>query len=168
LGRVDLRVDHGHFRNHMKIQESRRADNSVGRSRIGSGRHGGRPSQEQEATSSPQTYHQCLPRSLKMNHHLKFRCALMGVFTLRPCASAGKQQVVLDFFEIGWSVIVRSDRSASSQSKQNYLAQRRRAFCNGSVLVDRHLRGKTVGEGRPPCRPQALWKPHENPGVSKS
>jgi hypothetical protein len=31
-----------------------------------------------------------------------------GVFTPRPCASAGKQQVVLDFFEIGWSVIVRS------------------------------------------------------------
>ena len=48
-----------------------------------------------------------------------------GVFTPRPCASAGKQQVVLDFFEIGWSVIVRSDCSASSQSKQNYLAQRR-------------------------------------------
>ena len=49
-----------------------------------------------------------------------------GVFTPRPCASAGKQQVVLDFFEIGWSVILRSDRSVSSQSKQNYLAQRRR------------------------------------------
>ena len=32
----------------------------------------------------------------------------MDVFTLRPCDSAGKQQVVLDFFEIGWSVIVRS------------------------------------------------------------
>ena len=47
------------------------------------------------------------------------------VFTPRPCASAGKQQVVLDFFEIGWSVIVRSDCSASSQSKQNDLAQRR-------------------------------------------
>ena len=30
------------------------------------------------------------------------------VFTPRHCASAGKQQVVLDFFEIGWSVIVRS------------------------------------------------------------
>ena len=48
-----------------------------------------------------------------------------GVFTPRPCAFAGKQQVVLDFFEIGWSVIVCSDCSASSQSKQNYLAQRR-------------------------------------------
>ena len=57
---------------------------------------------------------------------LKSRRALMDVFTLRPCASAGKQQVVLDFFEIGWSVIVRSDCSASSQSKQNDLAQRRR------------------------------------------
>ena len=32
----------------------------------------------------------------------------------------------LDFFKIGWSVILRSDRSVSSQSKQNYLAQRRR------------------------------------------
>jgi hypothetical protein len=31
-----------------------------------------------------------------------------GVFTPRPCASAGKQQVVLEFIEIGWSVIVRS------------------------------------------------------------
>ena len=31
-----------------------------------------------------------------------------GVFTPRPCASARKQQVVLDFFEISWSVIVRS------------------------------------------------------------
>jgi len=29
LGRVDLRVDHGHFGNHMKIQESPRADNPV-------------------------------------------------------------------------------------------------------------------------------------------
>jgi hypothetical protein len=48
-----------------------------------------------------------------------------GVFTPRLCASAGNQQVVLDFFEIGWSVIVRSDCSASSQSKQNDLAQRR-------------------------------------------
>jgi hypothetical protein len=28
-----------------------------------------------------------------------------GVFTPRPC---GKIEVVLDFFEIGWSVIVRS------------------------------------------------------------
>jgi hypothetical protein len=32
----------------------------------------------------------------------------MDVFTPRPCASARKQQVVLDFFEISWSVIVRS------------------------------------------------------------
>ena len=47
LGRVDLRVDHGHCRNHMTIiRESPRADNSVGRFRINSGRHGGRPSQE--------------------------------------------------------------------------------------------------------------------------
>ena len=52
----------------------------------------------------------------------------MDVFTLRPCASAGNQQVVLDFFEIGWSVIVRSDRSASSESKQNYLARERGGF----------------------------------------
>jgi hypothetical protein len=34
----------------------------------------------------------------------------------------------LDFFEIGWSVIVRSDRSASSESKQNYLARERGGF----------------------------------------
>ena len=56
---------------------------------------------------------------------LKSRRALMDVFTPRPCASTRKQQVVLDFFEISWSVIVRSDCSASSQSKQNDLAQRR-------------------------------------------
>ena len=37
LGRVDLRVDHGHFGNHMKFQESPRADNPVRLSRIGSG-----------------------------------------------------------------------------------------------------------------------------------
>jgi len=49
LGRVDLRVDHGHFGNHMNIQEPPRAGNSVRLSRIGTGRHGGRPSQEQKA-----------------------------------------------------------------------------------------------------------------------
>ena len=51
LGRVDLRVDHGHFGNHIKIQESPRADIPLRLSRIGTGteRHGGRPSQEQTA-----------------------------------------------------------------------------------------------------------------------
>ena len=49
LGRVDLRVDHGHFGNHMKIQESPKADNPVRLFLIGSGRHGGRPSHEQQA-----------------------------------------------------------------------------------------------------------------------
>ena len=49
LGRVDLRVDHGHFRNHMNIKESPRADSPVRLSRIGTGRHGGRPSHEQQA-----------------------------------------------------------------------------------------------------------------------
>ena len=47
LGRVDLRVDHGQFGNHTNIPESPRADNPVRLSRIGTGRHGGRPSQEQ-------------------------------------------------------------------------------------------------------------------------
>ena len=37
LGRVDLRVDHGQFGNHMKIQDAPRADNPVRLSRIGSG-----------------------------------------------------------------------------------------------------------------------------------
>ena len=49
LGRVDLRVDHGHFGNHMKIQDARRADNPVRLFLICCGRHGGRPSQEQQA-----------------------------------------------------------------------------------------------------------------------
>ena len=52
LGRVDLRVDHGHFGNHMNIQESPRAGNSARLPRIGTGRHGGRPSQEQKANST--------------------------------------------------------------------------------------------------------------------
>ena len=52
LGRVDLRVDHGHFGNHMNIQESPRADNPIRVSRIGTGRHGGRPSHEQKANST--------------------------------------------------------------------------------------------------------------------
>jgi len=72
------------------------------------------------------------------------------VFTPRPCASAGKQQVVLDFFEIGWSVIVRS-RLFGKLTEQTELsraeAQGRRAFCNGSVLNHRHLPRKTVGGG---------------------
>ena len=51
-GRVDLRVDHGRFGTHMNIKESPRADNPVRLSRIGSGRHGGRPSQEQKANPS--------------------------------------------------------------------------------------------------------------------
>ena len=89
----------------------------------------------------------------------------MDVFTLRPCACAGKQQVVLDFFEIGWSVIVRSDRSASSESKQNYLARERGGtglFAMGQYWFIVICGGKTVGEGRPPCRPRALKKSHDN------
>jgi len=49
LGRVDLRVDRKQFRNHMKIQVSLWAVSHVSLSRIGTGRHGGRPSQEPEA-----------------------------------------------------------------------------------------------------------------------
>jgi hypothetical protein len=56
LGRVDLRVDYGHFGNHMNIQESPRANNPVRRSRIGTGRHGGRPSPEQKANPALPTY----------------------------------------------------------------------------------------------------------------
>ena len=37
LGRVDLRVDHGHFKNHITIQEVPKADGPARRSRIGSG-----------------------------------------------------------------------------------------------------------------------------------
>jgi len=48
------------------------------------------------------------------------------VFTLRPCASAGKQQVVLDFLRLAGVSLCAADCSASSQSKQNYLARRRR------------------------------------------
>ena len=60
LGRVDLRVDHGYFGNHMTIiQESPRANNSVGRFRIGCGRHGGRPSKGQEAIQRSQ--HRSMP-----------------------------------------------------------------------------------------------------------
>jgi len=43
----------------MKIQESRRADNSVRLLCIGTGRHGGRPSQEQYRT----TRRSSLPRA---------------------------------------------------------------------------------------------------------
>ena len=55
LGRVDLPVDHGHCGNHMNIQGAPRTDNPLGRSRIGIGRHKGRPSQEQKATPLPRT-----------------------------------------------------------------------------------------------------------------
>ena len=128
------------------IRDASKADDPVGLFRILSGRHRGRPSLKYEPTSSTQTYHQCLPRSLKMNHHLKFRRVLMDVFTLRPCACAGKQQVVLDFFEIGWSVIVRSDRSASSQSKQNYLARERGGFLQWvSIGSSSFAGGKLLG-----------------------
>jgi hypothetical protein len=48
---------------------------------------------------------------------LKSRRALMDVFTPRPCASARKQQVVLDFFEIGWTVI-RAQRSFGKLTEQ--------------------------------------------------
>ena len=74
---------------------------------------------------------------------LKSRRALMDVFTLRPCASAGKQQVVLDFFEISWSVIVRSGlfgKLTEQTELSRAEAQGHRAFCNRSVLVHRHLR----------------------------
>ena len=49
LGRVDLRVDRKQFRNNMKIQDSLCAVSRVSLSRIGTGRRGGRPSQEPEA-----------------------------------------------------------------------------------------------------------------------
>ena len=53
LGRVDLRVDRQQFRNHMKIQDSLSAISYVSLSRIGTGRHGGRPSQEPDANPPP-------------------------------------------------------------------------------------------------------------------
>ena len=66
-----------------------------------------------------------------------------GVFTPRLC---GKIEVVLDFFEIGWSVIVRSDRSASSQSKQNYLARERGGFLQWvSIGSSSFAGGKLLG-----------------------
>ena len=161
LGRVDLRVDRGHFGNHMTIKDAPRADNSVRRFRISSGpglciKLGMCGCLSQSTLSSQRD------RSLTVTFCRKSRPIINGrlflsispitglglcelrelcerlilpsvwavllhkagdVFTLRPCAPAGKQQVVLDFFEIGWSVILRSDRSVSSQSKQNYLAQ---------------------------------------------
>jgi hypothetical protein len=49
LGRVDLRVDRQQFRNNIKIQDSLSAVSHASHSRSGTGRHGGRPSQEQEA-----------------------------------------------------------------------------------------------------------------------
>ena len=55
-GGADLRIDHGHFEKQIKIQESPKADNSVRLSRIGTGRHGGRPSQEQKANPTFPTY----------------------------------------------------------------------------------------------------------------
>ena len=45
LGRLDLRVDRKQFKNHMKIHDSLSAVSHVSLSRIGTGRHGGRPSQ---------------------------------------------------------------------------------------------------------------------------
>ena len=51
LGRVDLRVDRQQFRNHMKIQNSLCAVSCVSLSCIGTGRRGGRPSQEPEANT---------------------------------------------------------------------------------------------------------------------
>ncbi len=55
LGRVDLRVDRQPFRNNIKIQDSLWVVSYVSLSRIGTGRHGGRPSQEPEA-NSPSIY----------------------------------------------------------------------------------------------------------------
>ena len=52
LGRVDLRVDRGHLINHMTIQDAPRADDYLRRSRIGSGRHRGRPSPRARSHSS--------------------------------------------------------------------------------------------------------------------
>ena len=49
LGRVDLRVDRRQFRNHIKIQDYLSAVIHVSHSRIGTGRHGGHPSQEPDA-----------------------------------------------------------------------------------------------------------------------
>ena len=53
LGRVDLRVDRKQFRNHIKIQDYLSAVIHVSHSRIGTGRHGGRPSQEPDANPPP-------------------------------------------------------------------------------------------------------------------
>ena len=70
------------------------------------------------------------------------------VFTLRPCASAGKQQVVLDFLRLAGVSLCAADCLASSQSKQNYLAQRRRGaglFAIGQYWFIDICGGKLLG-----------------------
>ena len=49
LGRVDLRVDRKQFRNNIKSHNSLLVVSYSSHSRIGTGRRGGRPSQEPEA-----------------------------------------------------------------------------------------------------------------------
>ena len=67
FGRVDLRVDRGYFGNHMTIiQDAPKADDIVGLFRILSGRHRGRPSQEQKKFNAPDI-DQCLPPQSTMN-----------------------------------------------------------------------------------------------------
>ena len=51
MGRVDLRVDRQQFRNNMEIKDSLSAVSHASLSRIGTGRHGGRPSQEPKANT---------------------------------------------------------------------------------------------------------------------
>ena len=69
LGRVDLRVDRQQFRNNIKIQDSLWVVSYVSLSRIGTGRHGGRPSQEPEA--NPAAYRTTRRSSLSRAHRKK-------------------------------------------------------------------------------------------------
>jgi len=48
------------FKKQMTIRDVPRADNPVGYPRTGSGRHGGRPSQEQEVNSNDPNIYHCL------------------------------------------------------------------------------------------------------------
>ena len=66
-----------------------------------------------------------------MKEHFRGRCLMLIVFTLRPCASARKQQ-------FAWILLrtVCSGRSGGLQSKENYFAQSFLLWMSFGLLVE--------------------------------
>ncbi len=169
LGRVDLRVDRQCFRNHMKIQDYLWAVIHVSHSRIGTGRHGGHPSQKPRSEYRSERVDLAIrgTESWRKASRYKSLSATNTVASgfiprfvvlspgVKPspkklCASAPLREITVpakppstqDCPENPGVKPVATKKGSSSFTREIPLC----AYCGGD----------SVGEGRPPCRPPAV------------